>query len=140
MHRLLPVLPQALRTLGEAPERAARRVATSALARAGGPALTLDGSARRRQRPKDHAKQQEHSSGKKKAHTDNNLLLGNANPKQVAYLRPTVAGPTHDKQATDDAQSAYPPNATLDKDMGLQGYEPKGTQTRQPQKSPKAKS
>ena len=37
IHRLLPVLPQALRDLGEAPERDARRVATSNLARAGGP-------------------------------------------------------------------------------------------------------
>jgi len=46
---------------------------------------------------------------------------------------------THDKKATDDAQIAYPNNATLDKDTGFQGYEPVGTQTRQPQKSPKAK-
>src|SRR5215470_14824108 len=36
IHRLLPVLPQALRDLGEAPERDAWRVATSELARAGG--------------------------------------------------------------------------------------------------------
>src|SRR5512132_2882885 len=63
IHRLLPVLQQALRDLGEAPERDARRVASSALARAGGPDLTSDGSERRRQRPQDHAKQKEHSSG-----------------------------------------------------------------------------
>ena len=74
IHRLLPVLQQALRTLGEAPERDARRVATSALARAGGPDLTIDGSERRRQRPKEHAKQKEHYSGKKKTHTDKNRL------------------------------------------------------------------
>src|SRR5262249_15513357 len=36
IHRLLPVLQQALRDLGEAPERDARHVATSELARAGG--------------------------------------------------------------------------------------------------------
>jgi len=140
IHRLLPVLQQALRTLGEAPERDARRVATSDLTRAGGPDLTIDGSERRRQRPKDHAKQKEHYSGKKKAHTDKNILLVNANTKKVAYLSPTVAGTTHDKKATDDAQIAYPHNATLDKDTGFQGYEPTGTQTRQPKKSPKAKS
>src|SRR5215472_18962844 len=52
IHRLLPVLQHALRTLGEAPERDAHRVATSDLARAGGPDLTIDGSERRRQRPK----------------------------------------------------------------------------------------
>ena len=86
IHRLLPVLQQALRTLGEAPERDAHCVATSALARAGGPVLTIDGSERRRQRPKEHAKQKEHYSGKKKAHTDTNILLGNANTKKVVYL------------------------------------------------------
>jgi len=62
IHRLLPVLQHALRDLGEAPERDARRVASSALARAGGPDLTIDGSERRRQRPKDHAKHKEHYS------------------------------------------------------------------------------
>ncbi|HEY5865479.1 MAG TPA: transposase family protein [Candidatus Tectomicrobia bacterium] len=139
IHRLLPVLQQALRILGEAPERDARRVATSDLTRAGGPDLTIDGSERRRQRPKDHAKQQEHYSGKKKAHTDKNILLVNANTKKVVYLSPTVAGKTHDKKATDDAQLTYPHNATLDKDTGFQGYEPAGTQTRQPKKSLKAK-
>jgi Helix-turn-helix of DDE superfamily endonuclease/DDE superfamily endonuclease len=139
IHRLLPVLQQALRTLGEAPERDAHRVATSDLARAGGPDLTIDGSERRRQRPKEHAKQKAHYSGKKKAHTDKNLLLVNANTKKVVYLSPTVAGTTHDKKATDDAQLTYPHNATLDKDTGFQGYELAGIQTRQPKKSPKAK-
>jgi Helix-turn-helix of DDE superfamily endonuclease/DDE superfamily endonuclease len=139
IHRLLPVLPQALRILGEAPERDARRVATSDLARAGGPNLTIDGSERRRQRPQDHTKQKEHYSGKKTAHTDKNILLVNANTKKVVYLSPTVAGKTHDKKATDEAQIGYPHNATLDKDTGFQGYEPAGTQTRQPKKSPKAK-
>jgi Helix-turn-helix of DDE superfamily endonuclease/DDE superfamily endonuclease len=139
IHRLLPVLQHALRNLGEAPERDARHVATSELACAGGPDLTIDGSERRRQRPQDHTKQQEHYSGKKKAHTDKNILLVNANTKKVVYLSPTVAGTTHDKKATDDAQIAYPNNATLDKDTGFQGYEPAGTQIRQPKKSRKAK-
>jgi DDE superfamily endonuclease/Helix-turn-helix of DDE superfamily endonuclease len=139
IHRLLPILQQALRTLGEAPERDARRVATSDLARAGGPNLTIDGSERRRQRPQDHTKQKAHYSGKKKAHTDKNILLVNANTKKVVYLSPTVAGKTHDKKATDEAQMGYPHNATLDKDPGFQGYEPAGTQTRQPKKSPQAK-
>jgi hypothetical protein len=140
IHRLLPVLQQALRTLGEAPERDARRVATSELAHAGGPNLTIDGSERRRQRPQDHTQQKAHYSGKKKAHTDKNILLVNANTQKVVYLSPTVAGKTHDKKATDEAQIGYPHNATLDKDTGFQGYEPAGTQTRQPKKSPKAKN
>jgi hypothetical protein len=36
--------------------------------------------------------------------------------------------------------AAYPTNATLDKDTGLQGYEPEGALTQQPQKSPQARS
>ena len=138
IHRLLPVLQHALRALGEAPERDACRVATSALARAGGPDLTIDGS-ERRQRPKDHAQQKKHYSGKKKAHTNKDILLVKANTRKVVYLSPTVAGTTHDKKATDAAQITYPHNATLAKDTGFQGYEPPGTQTRQPKKSPKAK-
>ena len=139
IHRLLPVWQQALRTLGEAPERDARRVATRALACAGGPDLTMDGSERRRQRPKAHAQQKKPYRGKQKAHTDTNILLVHANTRKVVYLSPTVAGTTHDKKATDAAQITYPHNATLAKDTGLQGYEPPGTQTRQPPKSPKAK-
>src|SRR4029453_3454582 len=113
MHRLLPVLQQALRDLGEAPERDARRGATSDLARAGGPDLTIAGSARRRQRPHDYATQKEHYSGKQKAHTDKNILLVKANTKKVVYRSPTVAGKTNDKNATEYAQIAYPNNATL---------------------------
>lgn len=140
IHRLLPILQQALRDLGEAPERDARQVESSPLALAGGPNLEIDGTERRRQRPQDDAKQKEHYSGKKKAHTDKNILVVNENTKKVVYLSPTVPGKTHDKKAADEAQVAYPNNATLDKDTGFQAYEPEATLTTQPKKSPKAKS
>lgn len=100
----------------------------------GGAALLLDGTERRRQRPCDRTKQKEHYSGKKKAHTDKNLLLTNENSGKVAYLSPTVAGKTHDKKMADEAQIAYPRAATLTKDTGFQGYEPEGVFTLQPQK------
>jgi hypothetical protein len=58
----------------------------------------------------------------------------------VVYLGPTVAGKTHDKNAADDAQIAYPAHATLDKDTGFQGYEPVGILTAQPKKTPKART
>lgn len=60
IHRLLPILQHALRDLGEAPERDARRVAVSPLALAGGPPLQVDGTERRRQRPKDDTQQKAH--------------------------------------------------------------------------------
>jgi len=106
----------------------------------GAPAGALDGTERRRQRPTDAGQHTAHYSGKKKTHTDKNLLLVNEYTSKVVYLRPTVAGKMHDKKAADEAQIAYPVNATLDKDTGFQGYEPAGVLTQQPKKSSKAKS
>lgn len=140
IHHLLPVLQQALTGMGMQPERDASRVATSPLAKEGAPALAIDGTERRRQRPTDQPRQTEHYSGKKKAHTDKNILLVNEQTGKVVYLSPTVAGKTHDKKAADEAQITYPLNATLDKDTGFQGYEPEGVLTRQPKKSLKAKN
>jgi hypothetical protein len=135
LHRLWPVLHQALRDMGQAPERDARRVAISPLALEGAPAVAIDGTERRRQRPTDATQQQTHDSGKKKTHTDKNIVLVNETTSKVIYLGPTVAGKTHDKKAADEAQIASPTNATLDKGTGFQGYEPAGVLTRQPKKN-----
>jgi Helix-turn-helix of DDE superfamily endonuclease/DDE superfamily endonuclease len=136
IHRLLPELQHALCTLGHSPERDAHRVEGSALALEGGPSFAIDGTERRRQRPQDPPRQQAHYSGKKKTHTDKNILLVNEVSGKVVYLGPTVAGKTHDKTAVDATPIAYPRNATLDQDSGFQGYEPKGVLTRQPKKNP----
>ena len=133
MHRLLPVLKRAFAALGVAPERDASQVATNPLALEGAPDGVIDGTERRRQRPTNAVQQKEQDSGKKKAHTDKNLVLLNAHTTKVIYLGPTVAGKIHDKKAADA-------NATLGKDTGLQGYEPAGVLTQQPKKSPEAKS
>jgi len=140
IHRLLPVLRRALAALDMAPERDASRVAISPLMQEGAPAGALDGTERRRQRPTEASKQTAHYSGKKKAHTDQNLLLINEYTSKVVYLSPTVAGKTHDKKAVDEAPLTYPVNSTLDKDTGFQGYEPAGILTQQPKKSPEARS
>ena len=104
------------------------------------PDLLLDGTERRRQRPQDEAQQRAHYSGKKKAHTDKNLLLVNAQSGKVVYLGPTVAGKTHDKRAADEANLSLPVNATLGQDTGFQGYAPARILTLQPQKNPKGRS
>ena len=140
MHRLLPVLRCALAALDMAPERDASRVATSPLMLEGAPAGALDGTERRRQRPTEAAQQTAHYSGKKKAHTDKNMLLINEYTSKVVSLSPTVAGKTHDKKAADEADLVYPVNSTLDKDTGFQGYEPAGVLTQQAKKSPEARS
>jgi hypothetical protein len=135
IHRLLPVLQQALRDAGHAPERDAARVPTSPLLEDREPALVIDGTERRRQRPQDPDAQREHYSGKKKTHTDKNILLVHESSSHVLYLGPTLPGKTHDKKAADAAQLVYPANATLGKDSGFQGYEPPGVVTYQPKKS-----
>jgi Helix-turn-helix of DDE superfamily endonuclease/DDE superfamily endonuclease len=140
IHHLLPVLQRACVALGVAPERDASRGATSPLALEGAPDVAIDGTERRRQRPTNAAQQQEQYSGKKKTHTDKNILLVNEHTDKVVYLGPTVAGKKHDKKAADEGEIAYPTNATLDKDTGFQGYEPAGVLTRQPKKNRKARS
>ena len=92
--------------MGHAPERDARRLATRPLALEGAPAPALDGTERRRPRPIDARWPQEHESGKKKPHSDKNLLLVNETTRKVVYLGPTIAGRTHDKQAANEAPIA----------------------------------
>jgi hypothetical protein len=140
IHRLLPVLQEALTALGVMPERDG-----SAFAHAerdqGEPAdYIIDGTERRRQRPKDAQKQALHYSGKKKAHSDKNLVIVNRRSKRVGYLSPTQAGKTHDKKMADEAQITYPRKTVLRKDTGFQGYEPPVQQTHQPKKSRVAKT
>src|SRR4029453_3977273 len=86
IHRLLPVLRQALAAREMAPERDASRVATSPRMLEGAPAGALDGTERRRQRPTDPRQQTAHDSGKKKAHTDKNVLLIHEYTSKVVSL------------------------------------------------------
>jgi hypothetical protein len=135
IHRLLPVLRESLAELEMTPERDPQAVAESSLVNESAPDLLIDGTERRRQRPKDAQKQAEHYSGKKKVHTDKNILLANAHSRKVVYLSPTDVGKKHDKKIADENEIAYPAGATLGKDTGFQGYEPKGVLTLQPKKA-----
>lgn len=134
IHRLLPVLQKTMAEMGMKPEREGNRVADLMEASEGGANLSLDASERELQRPLDARKQAEKYSGKKKTHTDKNLLLVNENSSKVVYLSPTVEGKKHDKKLADESQINYPRNASLTKDTGFQGYEPKGVLSEQPKK------
>jgi|SRR3990170_2372462 len=140
IHFLMPILQQVLAEMGMTPEREPQEVANHPLVNESAPDLLMDGTERRRQRPKDAQKQEAHYSGKKKAHTDKNLLLANTHTRKVVYLSPTENGKKHDKKIADENDISYPSNATLGKDTGFQGYEPKGVLTFQPKKSQKARS
>src|SRR5919197_5139448 len=140
IHRLLPVLRDALTAIGVMPERDGRQFARSERGRAESADYIIDGTERRRQRPKSPEKQALHYSGKKKLHSDKNVVIVHTRSKRVGYLSPTQAGKTHDKRVADQERIAYPRRAVLHKDTGFQGYEPKVKQTRQVKKSRKAVS
>jgi hypothetical protein len=140
IHRLLPVLDAALDTQGHVPERDGAQVAGSPLVNEGGADLIIDGTERRRQRPSDDEQQHAQYSGKKKTHTDKNVVLVNRYSQKVAYLGATRPGKTHDKKLADEAAIAYPDATTLGKDTGFQGYEPQNVVTWQPKKAPRSRA
>jgi len=135
VHRLLPVLVRALDRLGVLPERNPGRFSRHERRQGEPPDLIIDGTERRRQRPKNPEKQRLHYSGKKKAHSDKNVVIVNARSTRVGYLSGTYPGKTHDKRVAEGQAIRYPRQATLLKDTGFQGYEPRVRQTRQPKKS-----
>jgi hypothetical protein len=124
IHRLLPVLRGALDDLGACPEREAAHFARSQAASGAEPRLIIDGTERRRQRPKGPGKQAPHSSGQKRAPTDKDVVIVTPPRKRVDSLSPTCAGKAPDKKVADTEGITYPPEATLSKDTGSQGYNP----------------
>jgi Helix-turn-helix of DDE superfamily endonuclease/DDE superfamily endonuclease len=134
IHRLLPILQGALEELGVLPERDPSQFANSQAASGQNPRLVIDGTERRRQRPKNPEKQATHYSGKKKAHTDKNVVVADLRSKRIGFLSGTCAGKTHDKKVADNEGISYPPEAVLYKDTGFQGYEPAVKETCQAKK------
>jgi transposase len=134
LQRLLPVLRAALDHLGVLPERNGKHLATMPCPSSELKKLIIDGTERRRQRPKSPAKQALFYSGKKKAHTDKNIIIVNARNERVLFLSTTYAGKTHDKKIADQEQIVYPREAILYKDAGFQGYEPLVKETCQAKK------
>jgi hypothetical protein len=134
LQRLLPVLRLALDDLGVTPERDGARLAQRPGTPEGPESLIIDGTERRRQRPKNAEKQALHYSGKKKTHTDKNVVVASASDKRILFLSETYPGKTHDKRIADEARLRYPPGTTLYKDAGFQGYEPPVQQTCQAKK------
>ncbi len=135
IHRLLPLVRDALDELRVLPERDAQAVAQVQAKRRTGQTVIIDGTERRRQRPKRPEKQTLHYSGKKKAHTDKNLVIAERKTTHVTYLSQTYAGTAHDKKIADYENIAYTPNTILYQDTGFQGYQPAVARLQQPKKS-----
>ena len=99
----------------------------------------IDGTERRRQRPKDHDKQKRFYSGKKKTHTVKNNLIVTIRKRKVEYLGYTWEGKKHDKKICDEEGHEFPEGSTLYQDTGYQGYEPVGVNICQPRKKPRGR-
>jgi DDE superfamily endonuclease/Helix-turn-helix of DDE superfamily endonuclease len=131
LRRLLPVLRDALDDLGALPGRDG-----AAFARARPPRrLIIDGTERRRQRPKNPGKQAAYYSGRKKKHCDRNVVVAEAASGRVGFLSRAHPGRSSDKGVADREAIAYPPGATLYQDGGFQGYAPAGVTTRRAKKT-----
>ncbi len=135
IHFLVPLLAMALDNLGVLPEREGAQVARHERRQAAPVDLIVDGVERRRQRPKNRQKQALHYSGKKKLHTDKNVVLVHTRSKRVSYLSPTLPGVVHDKAVADWVNIQYPPATTLRSDLGFCGYQPRVREHLQPKKS-----
>ena len=140
IHNLLPILKQALDNLGYEPERDPKKFKKSEQGQKDATDSIIDGTERRRQRPKQAEKQVLHYSGKKKIHTDKNVIIATAKKKRVSYLSQSYPGKMHDKKVADTEKISYPKHIALHKDRGFQGYEPKVRKLYQPKKSLARKS
>ena len=135
IHQLLPILKQALEDLGVMPERDPKKFKSREQHQPDAATSIIDGTERRRQRPKQAEKQALHYSGKKKIHADKNIVIATAKKKRVSYLSQTYPGKTHDKRMADQENISYPRKIVLHKDAGFQGYEPNVRKLYQPKKS-----
>lgn len=140
IHRLLPVLQSSLRELEMMPERYGEEVAGRLAASLAPPNLVVDGTERRRLRPTNPARQKAQYSGKKKTHTDKNVVVVNEQSREVVYLGPTEAGAVHDKKAVEQADLTLPPLTTLGQDTGFQGFALPEVLTEQPKKNRKGRT
>jgi hypothetical protein len=145
IRQLLPVLAQALDTLGVMPERDGQKVGQHERGHNDNDDnkvkgtkmkdLIVDGTERRRQRPKRPEIQTIHYSGKKKVHTDKNVVVVDTRTKRVSFLSQTLPGSVHDKAIVEHANIRYPKEAILRSDLGFQGYAPNVHEHRQPKKA-----
>jgi hypothetical protein len=134
LRQLLPILRDALDELGALPERDPHAFGEAAAAGGQRTRRIIDGTERRRQRPRNREKQAAHYSGRKKIHSYKNVVVARAASQRIEFLSQTYVGRVSDKRIADGEGIAYPPGTILYKDTGFQGYEPAVAATRQAKK------
>jgi hypothetical protein len=135
IHELLPILQQALQELGVRPERDPRQFARRERQHGERREYIIDGTERRRQRPKKKAIRDEYYSVHKKMHSDKNLVIAQQQTKRIGFLSQTYTGKSHDKTIAETEHIAYPRHSRLRQDLGFQGYAPRGVEIFAPKKS-----
>ncbi len=92
LHQLLPVLREALDDLGVLPQRDPQAFARTPTRPQERTRRIVDGTERRRQRPKNPEQQRAHSSGRKKTHSAKNVVGAGADRRRSHFLSETYAG------------------------------------------------
>jgi hypothetical protein len=136
VHRLSGVLKAALQRQGYVPARLPAEM-LERLEEEELQAFGIDGTERRINRPKDDARQRQHYSGKKKAHTVKNTLVAGLEDRQIKYLSETHEGKKHDKKICDEDGIRTPEGSNLYRDSGFQGHDLEGVAIYQPKKKPR---
>ncbi|NEQ77457.1 MAG: transposase [Okeania sp. SIO2C9] len=102
--------------------------------------VMIDGTERPIQRPKDHQKQKNHYSGKKKCHTRKHLIMTDSD-KRVLVLSKAREGKVHDKRQLDEEKLVdfVPDEVKIHVDLGFQGLQKEFVNIKIPTKKPKGK-
>jgi hypothetical protein len=135
IHRLQPIVNQALAKAHELPARTAAELSYETE-----PDTTFfhDGTECPIPRPTDPDRQKTWYSGKKKRHTQKYNLLSNAGARVLFLSRPRP-GSCHEKRIADEDAYAVPEGSTLYQDTGFQGFSLPGVHSIQPMKKPRGK-
>ncbi len=136
IHRLTPILHQALGYEQQLPARPTRNLA-EVLQHCPGLEFVIDGTERPTQRPQVAEQRDARYSGKKKRYTVKNVIVTARRTKKVLVLSATVPGKTHDKKVADDMHLDFPTASQRWQDTGFQGYAPPGATVHQPTKKPR---
>jgi len=138
IHRLLPIVEQALGHKVALPERPGATW-QALLEQCPELACLVDATERPRSRPKDYEEQRRYYSGKKKRHTVKNTLVTNTQGRRVIYLGRTVEGKRHDKALVEEDDPPFPTGSRIEADSGYQGWKVEGAHVTVPHKKPRNK-
>lgn len=143
VHRLLPLLDNALGFAHKRPDRRKRGRNLTELLRDFPELKELgilgDGVERPVRRPKNNDKQKSMYSGKKKRHTRKNIILTNPETTEVLFLGETQDGTMHDKKAADEEKLKTDIPVKLGVDLGFEGLKIQNIHIVLPKKKPKGK-